>query len=230
MNDFSIFFISQTCLLTHLCLYFKFSYSWIKTADINPDCLPPYYITAVPFWGQNLTFRWMQTVIVQPLALLTLVNTLIAFYTAFPISFFLWISYSLDAGLYLPGHNANSPLGDKAVFHRLEIRAQTTLFNMCKRFQMPSQDAGPPSSGLPCFSPAIFMCGICRWHSIPHASHSRSCLLLYKVLPETRQINACLSRQHFCGLGISRVGQDGSSASRSHGDAIKESAGACKFK
>lgn len=177
MNDFSIFFISQTCLLTHLCLYFKFNYSWIKTADINPDCLPPYYITAVPFWGQNPTFRWMQTVIVQPLALLTLVNTLIAFYTAFLISFFLWISHSLDAALYMPGHNANSSLGDKAVFHRLEIRAQTTLFNTCKRFQMPSQAAGPPSSGLPCFSPAIFMCGICRWHSVPSCQPQQKLLV-----------------------------------------------------
>lgn len=85
----------------------------------------------------------------QLLALLTLMNMLIAFYTAFLISFFLWISYSLDAGLYLPGYNANSPLGEKAVFHHLEIRAQTTLFNKCKHFQMPSQDVGSPSSGLP---------------------------------------------------------------------------------
>lgn len=170
----------------------------------------------------------------QPLALLTLMNMLIVFYTAFLISFLLWVSYSHDAGLYLPGHNANSPLGEKAIFHCLEIRAHPLfsasvnisrcLHRMCSAILWPSIE------DCPIFSPAIFMCSICHWHCIPHASHSRSCLLLCKVLPETRQINACLSPQHFCGLGVSRVGQDGCSASWSHRDTIMESAGACKFK
>lgn len=34
----------------------------------------------------------------------------------------------------------------------------------------------PCTEDCPIFSPAIFMGSICHWHSIPHASHSRSCV------------------------------------------------------